>query len=365
MQHFDANGSDWLALRNKAVESVTASFAVDMQMEAKHVLIAANPNSGAASSKRRVSELNDKLNALGFVSQIIGSLDVLRSTASEMLAAGRLRTVVSAGGDGTVAALANLLPAHVPLLIFPLGTENLLAKYLGLTNDVRVAADAVRANGRLAMDVGQANGKLFLVMLSCGFDAEVVRQMHAVRSGHISRWSYTWPILEALRKYRFPQLAGRLQMRLANEPIMVEQVRAEQQVPESAVADELSAEHMAAWFFIFNVPRYAAGLNFCPQADPTDGALDVCTFQRPGIVAGLGYLSRLWLGSHQSLSGFRHQLCKQLMLPAPLAGDGQPLDIPFQIDGDPGGVLPLELSVLPGRLQLLPPAPAAALTPRP
>lgn len=310
-------------------------------MEAKHVLIAANPNSGAASSKRRVSELNDKLNALGFVSQIISSLEVLRSTAAEMLAAGSLRTVVSAGGDGTVAALANLLPAHVPLLIFPLGTENLLAKYLGLTNDVRVAADAVRANGRLAMDVGQANGKLFLVMLSCGFDAEVVRQMHAVRSGHISRWSYTWPILAALRGYRFPQLAGRI------------------------VANELPAEHIAAWFFIFNVPRYAAGLNFCPQADPTDGALDVCTFQRPGIVAGLGYLSRLWFGSHQSLSGFRHQLCRQLTLPAPLAGDGQPLDIPFQIDGDPGGVLPLELSVLPGRLQLLPPAPSAALSPRP
>ncbi len=365
MPHFEANGSDWPAQKSKAGRSVTASLAVDMQMEAKHVLIAANPNSGAASSKRRVSELNDKLNALGFVSQIIESLDVLRSTASHMLSAGTLRTVVSAGGDGTVAALANLLPAQVPLLIFPLGTENLLAKYLGLSHDVRVASEAVQANGRLAMDVGQANGKLFLVMLSCGFDAEVVRQMHAVRSGHISRWSYTWPILSALREYRFPQLAGRLQMQPAAEQLAVEQVRAEQQWVERIVANELPAEHSAAWFFIFNVPRYAAGLNFCPQADPTDGALDVCTFQRPGIVAGLGYLSRLWFGSHQSLSGFRHQLCKQLTLPAPLAGDGQPLDIPFQIDGDPGGVLPLELSVLPGRLQLLPPPPLAALSPRP
>jgi hypothetical protein len=56
-----------------------------MQMEAKHVLIAANPNSGAASSKRRVSELNDKLNALGFESQIIESLDLLRCTAAQML----------------------------------------------------------------------------------------------------------------------------------------------------------------------------------------------------------------------------------------------------------------------------------------
>jgi diacylglycerol kinase family enzyme len=331
-----------------------------MQMEAKHVLIAANPNSGAASSKRRVSELNDKLNALGFESQIIESLDLLRSTAAQMLDAGTLRTVVSAGGDGTVAALANLLPPHVPLLIFPLGTENLLAKYLGLSNDVRVAAEAVRANGRLAMDVGQANGKLFLVMLSCGFDAEVVRQMHAVRSGHISRWSYTRPILTALREYRFPQLTGRLQMQLAPVQLSESQLQAEETLAERIAADELPPEHIAAWFFVFNVPRYAAGLNFCPQANPTDGALDVCTFQRPGIVAGLGYLSRLWFGSHQRLSGFRHQLCQQLSLPAPLAADGRPLNIPFQIDGDPGGVLPLEVSVLPGRLQLL--TPSAAVT---
>jgi diacylglycerol kinase (ATP) len=259
-----------------------------------------------------------------------------------------------------VAALANLLPPHVPLLIFPLGTENLLAKYLGLSNDVRVAAEAVRANGRLAMDVGQANGKLFLVMLSCGFDAEVVRQMHAVRSGHISRWSYTWPILTALREYRFPQLAGRLQLQLAPEQVSESQLRAEESLAKQIAADDLPPEHIAAWFFVFNVPRYAAGLNFCPQADPADGALDVCTFQRPGIVAGLGYLSRLWFGSHQRLSGFRHQLCRQLSLPAPLAADGRPLNIPFQIDGDPGGVLPLEVSVLPGRLQLL--TPSVALT---
>ncbi len=335
-------------------------------MDAKHVLIAANPNSGAASSKRLVSELNDKLLALGFRSQIIESLELLRSQVAELHSAGTLRAVVSAGGDGTVAALANLLPPQLPLLIFPLGTENLLAKYLGLGKDVRSAAAAVAANKQVALDVGEANGKLFLVMLSCGFDAEVVRKMHAIRVGHINRWSYTWPILRALRDYRFPQLAGRFRMQLLTEQVPSDPSLTERVAAEGIVASELgksevelsglSPEHLAAWFFVFNVPRYAAGLNFCPQADPTDGALDVCTFQRSGMVYGLGYLSRLWFGSHQSLRGFRHQLCQHLSLPAPLDANGNPLEIPFQIDGDPGGVLPLEISVLPGRLQLLVPA---------
>ncbi|MEZ6076456.1 MAG: diacylglycerol kinase family protein [Pirellulaceae bacterium] len=82
--------------------------------------------------------------------------------------------VVSAGGDGTAGALANLLPSHVPLLLFPLGTENLLAKHLGITGDVRQSRTILRSYQRHLLDVGRAGQKLFLVMLSCGFDAEVV-----------------------------------------------------------------------------------------------------------------------------------------------------------------------------------------------
>lgn len=331
-----------------------------MKTDAQHVLIAANPNSGAVSSCGFVAGLHEKLQALGFHSRIIGSLDVLQTAARELQERGWLRAVVSAGGDGTVAALANLLAPEIPLLIFPLGTENLLAKHLGLSKDVRAAAEAIQAGQTIAMDVGQANGKLFLVMLSCGFDADVVRRMHAVRAGHINRWSYTRPILAAMREYRFPQLAGRMQMELASreaaaEQAAVEQMAAEQMAAAGGAEKELAADHVAAWFFVFNVPRYAAGLNFCPQADPTDGALDVCTFQRPGVLSGLGYLSRLWLGSHQRSPDFHHQLCHQLVLPAPIAALADSLQIPFQIDGDPGGFLPLEVKVLPSRLSLLTP----------
>ncbi|MGC4002636.1 MAG: diacylglycerol kinase family protein [Pirellulales bacterium] len=47
------------------------------------------------------------------------------------LRAGTLRAVVAAGGDGTLNALVNRLPAETPFLMLPLGTENLVAKYLG------------------------------------------------------------------------------------------------------------------------------------------------------------------------------------------------------------------------------------------
>lgn len=309
-----------------------------MEHERWHVLIAANPKSGAASAGERVAELRQVLMADGHACDIHYSLEELQSSARRLESHGQLRAVVSAGGDGTAGALANLLPSHVPLLLFPLGTENLLAKHLGITGDVRQLRTILQSDQRYLLDVGCANGKLFLVMLSCGFDAEVVRQMHAVRTGHITRWSYAGPILTAMLGYQFPQLS----------------ISAARQ--ETGGAPRLATfTSRAAWLFVFNVPRYAAGLEFCPQADPTDGLLDLCAFQRPGLLHGLRYLARLWLGSHQRMRSFSHSLCQRLEIAAPLDHQGTPLVVPFQIDGDPGGELPLVVEVLPKRLTLLVP----------
>ena len=298
-----------------------------MEAGAREVLIAANPMSGAASSAGLVASLASHLEGRGLKVRVIESLELLQSEASRLWAAGCLRAVVSAGGDGTVAALANLLPAEVPILILPLGTENLLAKHWGLTNDVHQAAATLLEGTAIRMDVGLANGKIFLVMLSCGFDAEVVRRMHKTRRGHINRWSYSGPIISSLARYSFPQ------------------------IPHVFDSEQEAGE--AAWLFVFNVPRYAASLNFCPQADPTDGQLDVCTFRHSGAARGMFYLLQLWFNRHQKLGDYHHRRCRKIRIEAPLGGDGKLLEVPFQIDGDPGGVLPLEISIVPQRLKLL------------
>ena len=224
-----------------------------------HVLIAANPKSGAASNQQKVTELCESLRAAGLTCETSSSLSHIQTESRRLNDHGMLRAVVAAGGDGTVDALVNLLDPAIRILIFPLGTENLLAKHWGLTNDVRSACRTIQHGVPVSMDVGSANGKLFLVMLSCGFDAEVVRQMHAVRRGHINRWSYTGPILRALGKYRFPQISVK-------------------GIGQDDVEVDLGT---TAWAFLFNVPRYAANLQFCPQANPTDGLLDLCLFRSP------------------------------------------------------------------------------------
>ncbi|GAB5401829.1 MAG: diacylglycerol kinase family protein [Aureliella sp.] len=301
-----------------------------MDAPGKTVLIAANPKSGTASSAERVQQLKSKLDGLGLPAEIIGDLGYLQQRASQLATDGKLRCVVSAGGDGTVSAVANLLDRETPILVFPLGTENLLAKHYGLTTDIEKTAECIVANRQTTMDVGLANGKLFLVMLSVGFDALVVQHMTAIRRGHINRWSYARPIIGAMSQYKFPKLNFRVD---GVAPTGVD-------TPQSG----------PAWLFVFNVPRYAANLQFCPQADPSDGRLDLCTFARRGLMSGLGYFSQLWLGRHQSLAGFQHRRIERIEIDA--AGDGEP-EIPYQIDGDFGGVLPLNIQIAPSRLRLI------------
>ena len=294
-----------------------------------HILIAANPKSGAVSRPELLDGLRDSLIGDGFTVDVCTCLDQVERQAVELHDAGRLRAVVSAGGDGTAAALANRITSQIPLLIFPMGTENLLAKHLALTNDIAAARERMRESRSIALDVGLANNKMFLVMASCGFDAAVVQEMHANRRGHINRWSYAKPILSTLRRYRFP-LARLL---------------------ESDSLAQTTREQQAAWTFIFNLPRYAANLQFCPQADPLDGKLDVCTFRQPGIFHGFNYLRRLWVGSHQRMSGFSHSVATSITLQG--IDEATAPEIPYQLDGDPGGVLPMEVRVLPGRLKLI------------
>ncbi len=276
-----------------------------------------------------VAQLETELAQRGYTVTCCDQLTEVVELSHQHEAAGQLHCVVAAGGDGTAAAVVNIIPRTAKLAIFPLGTENLLAKHLQLTNDPVQAATIIDDGRTVQLDAGMANERLFLVMLSCGFDAAVVMNMHQVRTGHINRWSYAKPIWWAIRSYNYPMIEVRCLDGDQSEP-------ASQNV------------HSNAWVFAFNLPRYAAELSFCPQAIGDDGWLDVCTFKRGGLWAGLGYLWRLWRGKHQQLKDFRHVRSRKFRLTAP-----QP--VPYQIDGDPGGYLPLDIEVLPNRLTLIVP----------
>ncbi len=94
-------------------------------------------------------------------------------------------TVVAAGGDGTVNAVASaLLGTNKRLGVLPVGTFNYFAKNLGIPLDLAGAVRTV-ARGRASdVDVCEVNGRIFINNSSIGLYPSLIRQ----REQEYRRW---------------------------------------------------------------------------------------------------------------------------------------------------------------------------------
>lgn len=297
----------------------------------RRVLISRNPKAGARSGVPAVERLSELLASEGYQVESLTDVDELSARAEQLLRNGDLRCVVSAGGDGTVALLANRLAPETPIAVLPLGTENLLSKHLRMKGSPGEVCRMI-SHGRVErFDAGRAGRQIFLLMAGCGFDADVVRRLHTERTGHIRHLSYAKPIWDSIHNYRYPEL----------------RVHCEIPASESHAARSMSIT--ARWAFIVNLPRYAGGLQIAPQATGHDGLLDVCTFKNGSFWSGLRYLSGIILRQHASW-----QDCVSVRASKIRIESDEP--VPLQLDGDPGGYVPTEIDVLPSRLTLLVPS---------
>jgi diacylglycerol kinase (ATP) len=293
------------------------------------VLIVGNPTAGARHRANELRELQDSLSAQGLIAEVVTDLESLGPLAESLEAAGRLRVVIAAGGDGTVAEVVNRTSPTTPITVYPLGTANLLAGYFAIRRNPQAMARLISEGTLVRLDAGRAGGRIFVLMISCGFDADVVARLHRRRrGGHISYWTWARPILESIRSYRYPDL--RVYCQAPAQP-------------------EVELSHAARWAFAVNMPVYAGGLLVSPDARADDALFDVCTFRRGSLWHALNYVGNVFLRRHQRLADYRCLTATRIRIEA-----DEP--VPYQLDGDPGGLLPVEIEMLPGRLTLLVPA---------
>ncbi len=305
-----------------------------MPPEADRVIISINPKAGAGPSARRADQLAELLQGRGFTSDVLTNLDEVAGRANRWHSEGLLRALVGVGGDGTAAELVNRTEPGVPVTLCPAGTENLLARYLGLTADPEELARVVATGAILRLDAGRANGRVFLLMASCGFDADVVRRVDQQRTGHITHLTWMRPIFQSIRRYEYPDI----------------RVYWDEADGDRVDGDRVDGDRQStvSWMFACNLPCYGGGFRVAPDADGTDGLLDACTFRRGSWWRAPWYAAAVKLGRHRQLADFAARRVKRLRVESQA-------EVPYQLDGDPGGVLPLDIEVLPDRLTLIVP----------
>jgi len=304
-----------------------------------HIIISVNPKAGRRSPMLRAEELQGRLREKGFDVELLTDLVEVAEKANQLHAEGRLRVLCGVGGDGTAATLVNLTEPGTPISLLPAGTANLLAKFFRLGSTPKRLAAIIEAGHSVTLDAGHAGDRLFLVMASCGFDADVVHQVHAHREerykqghkkgAHISYFSYIKPICRSLGGYRFPK-------------INVESFDGES-------GSWKPVEDRARWAFFFNLNAYGWGLPLAPFAKGDDGRLDHVLFRGGSIFHGFKYTAfAQCFGMHRILSDAKlGQSTKYRMTSTE--------EVPYQLDGDPGGTLPLEAEAIPNRFTFVVP----------
>ena len=295
------------------------------------VLVLTSPKAGSGAGRAEVPRLASLLEQAGIDCRVMSSIDELQEKLAAASHADVETVVVAAGGDGTLALAASTVlqsphrSQNPPMLVpMPLGTENLISRHFGFTCSADNVCRTIRYGASRTIDSGLANDRRFLIMATAGFDAEVVRRLHLTRRGHIRRLSYLWPTLKAMREYSFPKIRIGIDGR---EPVE------------------------CAWAMVFNLPLYGGGLLIEPDARDDDGFFDVIAFRSGSIASGLGYVTQITFGRHLNNDSVFRARGKSVTIESETR-------VPFQLDGDYAGRLPVKIDMSPQSVRLLTPASA-------
>mgnify|MGYP003342533934 FL=1 len=242
-------------------------------------------------------------------------------------------TVVAAGGDGTLNEVLNGIAdapdgfARARLAVLPLGTVNVFARELGLPLSLRRAWQAISAGRERRIDAPYAEHacgagprrRYFAQMAGAGLDAQAISLVDWEMKKRISQFAYV--------------LAGMKAMRGPHPAITVE-----------ADGRRVSGELV----LVGNGRFYGGSLPVFPAARLDDGLLDLCVFPR----VSWGLILRYAIGYVTGRPLIPREVAWLRVPSARLTADGT---VPFELEGDLGGTLPMELGLESGVLRVVAP----------
>lgn len=233
-----------------------------------------------------------------------------------------VEVVFALGGDGTLReAAAGLMGTAVALGPLPGGTTNVLTRALQIPQEPLQAASVLNVAPMWEMDVGLVGDEPFLMLASCGLDADVMQRQHRVPKRLFGKlaifflglwrwWSYGYPLHRV-------EAAG--------------------------------TTHDLPFFALCNIPLYAGSFRLAPRAEPSSGSLELVCYESRGRWATLRFSIDLVRGRLQQRRDIHMQPVDEVCVMSPSS-------LTVQLDGDIVEVeAPVRIGLAPQRLKVLAP----------
>lgn len=300
--------------------------------------VVVNPAAGAGGAGRRWEGIARALRAA--VGPFEHALTAGPGHATALVRAALARgaeTVVVVGGDGTVnEAAAAFFEGRRPVApdatlgVIPAGTGSDLARALGLGSTLEAACARLAGPRARTIDVGHARfvgrdgaagERIFLNVASFGVGGAVAattRERVARRLGGALAYSLATAVA------------------LARQPEYAVTLTVDEGPPEALTVNNVA---------VCNGPYFGAGIRVAPQAAPDDGRLEVTIWAGFGLRDFLLKRRTLYDGTHVREPGTRCLRATRVVA----AG---PRPVPFELDGEPVGRLPVTIEILPAALRV-------------
>lgn len=295
-----------------------------MAAETRRLALIVNPSAGGGRAGEALPDVQDALRKLGLEHRVETTRSLEHAAELAREAAERGEVAVAFGGDGLLGAVAGALRGSSGVVgVLPGGRGNDFARVVGIPLEP-VPACSVLATGIVkSLDLGEANGRTFVGIASCGFDSEanrIANEARLVRGNLV----YAYSAIRALASWRPATFeltlpGGRKQL--------------------------ITGYSVGA----ANSKAYGGGMYAAPGAELDDGLLDIVALsQMPKRRFLFSLMPKVFKGTHIHEPEVTVIQAEEVRISA---------DRPFTVyaDGDPIAELPVKIRALRGVVQVMVP----------
>lgn len=304
--------------------------------EDRSILIIANPVSGRGKHAR-MAELvatilkEDGVNVrMQFTTHPGHAESIAReSIALEMCDQSDNPTCIAAcGGDGTIQEVAHVLATQKEKLgdacpalgLIPSGRCNDFARAMGISTDPVAIAKILTGGKAKSIDLGKVNDRFFCTVATVGIDAEITSYVDHMRVPLTGTMAYLYGAMCVLATYKPRALKISGDFGCFDHPVFL---------ASSA-----------------NTSSYGGAIPIAPQADCTDGMLDLCLIDYVSKFRALQLIPKILKGQHIQQPGVRFVRTSRIEVDAPT-----PLEL--WADGERMGHTPAVIEAVPAAIQVL------------
>lgn len=180
---------------------------ITMDKKIKNIRIIINPAAGIGESILPVINASMKEADIKWEASITHQKgDAIKFAKAAVIE--RVDALAVYGGDGTLAeAINGLIGSEIPLVILPGGSANVMANELGIPCNLKEACMLMSHGPReiKTIDVGQIDKRYFIVGISIGFSADLVKGANRQTKNRIGILAYFFSAAAALKKLKLSQ----------------------------------------------------------------------------------------------------------------------------------------------------------------